>query len=131
MAAEIETALKDGGAFDQIAAGKGLEVKTAQGVKRASTDTPLPQAAVSGAFTGPVGVSGAATGPDGTRYVYVVTDTSVPAFFREAGEIAALDQRLAQALQTSVIGQYVQEREKRLGVSFNQANINRVIGQGG
>lgn len=54
----------------------------------------------------------------------------MPAFFREQGEIASLDTRLAEALQASIIGQYVQERETALGVSVNQANVNRVIGTG-
>ena len=35
----------------------------------------------------------------GRRLVFRVTGANAPAFFREAGEIAALDQRLAEALQ--------------------------------
>ena len=48
----------------------------------------------------------------------------------QIGEIAALDDRLGEALQNSVLGEYVSERQATLGVSVNQANVNRVIGAG-
>uniref|UniRef100_UPI003BA95598 peptidylprolyl isomerase n=1 Tax=Stappia sp. TaxID=1870903 RepID=UPI003BA95598 len=129
-AGEMVSALNDGGELAALAAERGTEVRTAEGVKRSTSGGPLPADAVSGVFSGPVGTVGRATASDGSRVVYRVADVQVPAFFREQGEIATLDTRLAEALQASIIGQYVQERETALGVSVNQANLNRVIGAG-
>jgi peptidyl-prolyl cis-trans isomerase D len=129
-AEDMVAALRDGGDLATLASERGQEMQTAAGVKRSTSDGPLPAGAVSGAFSGPVGTVGSAAASDGSRVVYRVADVQVPAFFREQGEIASLDTRLAEALQASIIGQYVQERETALGVSVNQANVNRVIGTG-
>jgi peptidyl-prolyl cis-trans isomerase D len=130
LAAELLKEVEAGKTLEAIAGERNLEVATVSGLKRSTNDAAIPADAVAGAFAGPVGTTGSAA-RDEARFVYRVAAISTPAFFREAGEIAALDARLADALQNSVIGQYVGERETRLGVSVNQVNINRVIGQGG
>lgn len=131
LAAEIVKELDAGKTLEAIATERGLQVATQSGLKRTGENAAIPADALAGVFSGPVGTVGSASKAGAQRIVYTVTGISAPAFFREAGEIAALDTRLADALQNSVIGQYVGEREARLGVNVNQANINRVIGQGG
>lgn len=131
LAAEILEEVKGGKSLADVAEARGLTVASASGIKRNGNDLPLPAQAVTGVFAGPVGTTGTAAGDGDRRVVYRVTGASAPAFFREAGEIAALDQHLAEALQNSIVGQYIGEREARLGVRINQTNLNRVIGQGG
>lgn len=122
-------ALEGGGALAELAAARGLDVRTATGVRRAAGGA-LPASALAGVFSGPAGTTGKASAPDGARIVYRVTGAQPPAFFREAGEIAALDERLAEALQGSLIAQYIRDRQDELGVSVNQTNVGRVIGAG-
>lgn len=124
-------AIKGGKSLDEVATESETTVATATGVKRNGAHDTLPAEAVSSAFTGPVGTTGEAAGTDGTRVVFMVEAVSSPAFFREAGEITALDTRLSEALRDSVIGQYAGELQDKLGVTVNQTNIGRVIGQGG
>jgi peptidyl-prolyl cis-trans isomerase D len=131
LASSIVEEVRGGKSLQDVATERGLTVASASGIKRNGANGPLPASAIPAVFSGPVGTLGSAAREGDRRLVFRVTGASAPAFFREAGEIAALDQRLAEALQNSIIGQYVGEREARLGVSVNQANINRVLGQGG
>ncbi|MCA1241887.1 SurA N-terminal domain-containing protein [Stappia stellulata] len=132
MAGEILSEVKDGKTLDVVAQERGLDVGTADGLRRNAQTDVFSAAAIEGVFSGPVGTTGMATrDSDGARIVFKVEAVNSPAFFREDGEIAALDDRLGEALQNSVLGEYVSERQATLGVSVNQANINLVIGQGG
>ncbi|MBL6432447.1 MAG: hypothetical protein HPM95_20710 [Alphaproteobacteria bacterium] len=132
MAGETLSEVEDGKTLDVVAQERGLDVGTADGLRRNAQTDVFSTAAIEGVFSGPVGTTGMATrDSDGARIVFKVEAVNSPAFFREDGEIAALDDRLGEALQNSVLGEYVSERQATLGVSVNQANINLVIGQGG
>ncbi|WP_029057111.1 peptidylprolyl isomerase [Stappia stellulata] len=132
MATEILSAIDAGTSLESVAQERGLEVATAEGLRRNAETDAFPAAAIEGVFSGPVGTTGrAARDSDGARIVFRVESVNSPAFFRQDGEIAALDERLGEALQNSVIGEYVSERQAALGVSVNQSNINLLIGQGG
>jgi len=131
LAEETLQALESGTALADLAEENGLTVETQTGVLRSTQSDTLPAEAVAGAFSGPVGTTGSAARADGARIVYRVTDATAPAFFAEDAEVAALGERLSGALENSIIGQYVAEREAALGVSVNQANISRVLGLNG
>ncbi|WP_349360530.1 SurA N-terminal domain-containing protein [Stappia sp.] len=131
LAEETLQALESGTALADLAEENGLTVETQTGVLRSTQSDTLPAEAVAGAFSGPVGTTGSAARADGARIVYRVTDATAPAFFAEDAEVAALGERLSGALENSIIGQYVAERETALGVSVNQANISRVLGLNG
>jgi peptidyl-prolyl cis-trans isomerase D len=132
MAGGILSEVEDGKTLEAVAEERGLEVGTAEGLRRNAQTDVFSATAIEGVFSGPVGTTGmAARDSDGARVVFKVETVNTPAFFREDGEIAALDDRLGEALQNSVLGEYVSERQATLGVSVNQANINLVIGQGG
>ncbi|SDU11321.1 peptidylprolyl isomerase [Stappia sp. ES.058] len=132
LASEVLVELDDGRTLESIAQERGLQVSTAEGLRRNAENDVFSPGAIEGVFSGPVGTTGrAARDSDGARIVFKVEAVNSPAFFRADGEIAALDNRLGEALQNSVVGEYVSQRQSALGVSVNQSNINLVIGQGG
>lgn len=122
--------LEDGTPLSALAAATpGLEVKSAEGLKRNTPSGDFGQEAIGAVFSGPVG-HGAATAAAGSnaRLVLKVTGATVPEFDRSSQEVMAIDQQLSEQLQNSIVGQFVTDRENKAGVKINQAAVARIIG---
>lgn len=131
-AKQIVDRLGAGEAIDKVAADLGLTVQTATALKRDTAPTaPLSGGAIEAAFGGPNGhVASAAGAEPNTRIVLVVTDATVPAYFAGAPDEADAQTQLASSIGQDLFGGYVADLRDRLGVSFNQAAIQQVLGNG-
>ena len=65
-----------------------------------------------------------------TRYVFVVTDVTDPAFDGNAPEAKQLSASLQNSFADDIVGQYIARIEADIGVTLNQAALNQVVGGG-
>ncbi|MEP1930453.1 MAG: SurA N-terminal domain-containing protein [Roseibium sp.] len=128
-AAEFLKQAETGAPLLAIASTKDLEVQKAADLTRSAPNAVLGQDALSAIFEGPVGTTASVPSADGSgRIVLKVSETSVPAFDRNAPEVAALDGQISQQMRDSLIGQYITEQENLAGVEINSAGIAQVMG---
>ncbi|MES0881953.1 SurA N-terminal domain-containing protein [Roseibium sp. SCP14] len=128
-AEELLAKAQSGTPFIALAAEKGLEVQNVEGLRRNTPSGDFGNAAVSAAFTGPVGTSATTEAADSSnRIVFKVTSGSTPEFDLSAPEVSALGDQLSQQIQDSLLGQFITDREAKAGVEINQAGIAQVIG---
>ncbi|MCV0429826.1 MAG: peptidyl-prolyl cis-trans isomerase, partial [Roseibium sp.] len=128
-AADLLAKAESGTPFIALAAEKGLEVQTADGLTRNTPSGDLGAEAVSAVFGGPVGSSATTAAANGNdRLVLKVTTTSTPEFDISAPEVSALGDQLSQQLQDSLLGQFITDRENKAGVEINQAGVAQIIG---
>lgn len=131
-AAEMVKALKIGGSLADQALPLGIEVKKAEEISRSASPEGVPVSLTTAVFDGPDGHSGSTTGADAeSRIVFKVTSANEPAYFEEAEGNAETRQQLAQALQQTVMMQYVQKAQTDLGVTINNQAIGYVLGLNG
>lgn len=129
-AEEIAKRVRDGADLADIAAELSLEARTSEPLKRETSTDDLPVAAVGEAFKGPQGHVATAAADD-RQIVMQVETVSVPVFFAEEAETAALAREMAGVMETTLIGQYVNAVQDEIGVEVNQAAVARAIGLGG
>ncbi|HET7715184.1 MAG TPA: SurA N-terminal domain-containing protein [Bauldia sp.] len=111
------------------AAGPGIEVKTADGVKRGGEPPAgLTDAAVEAAFGGPKGFAAVAEGEGGAKIVVVATAVTVPPYFSGAPDLAEAEEQFSGDLANDLLSQYVYQLQQRLGVAVNQAALQTAIG---
>jgi len=128
-ASDLLAKAEAGTTMEALASETGLEVKSATGVKRNTPSGDLGREAVSAVFSGPVGTAAATQSADGKAQVVLrVTGASVPEFNAAAPEVTALAQQVSQQIQDSLLGQFITDRENKVGVEVNSAAVSRVIG---
>ena len=128
-AADLRARAESGTPFIALAADTGLEIKIASDLKRNTPSGDFGREAVAAAFSGPVGTTAVTETADGLgRLVLKVTGANVPDFNADSPEVAALETQLSQQIQDTVLGQFISDRESRIGVEINNAAVARVLG---
>ncbi|MBZ0228099.1 MAG: SurA N-terminal domain-containing protein [Bauldia sp.] len=127
---DARTRLADGEDVAKIAAELGVEVKTADAVKRnTQPDESLSAAAIQAAFGGPKGTAAVATGvPDQSKIVLVVTDATVPPYVSGMPDMVQSQQQLSGQIANDLLQQYIAQLQDRLGVRVNQTVLQQLIG---
>jgi peptidyl-prolyl cis-trans isomerase D len=131
-AKDLTGKLAAGTAMADVAAGEGLKVETATGLKRTKAASETVSAnLVEEAFKSAKGVAGIAEGQNATeRIVFRVTDISVPKLNPASTEAKRIHDALKRALSDDIMGQYILRVQNDIGVSINQAALRQAIGGG-
>jgi peptidyl-prolyl cis-trans isomerase D len=131
-AKDLTGKLAAGTAMAEVAAGEGLKVETATGLKRTKAASEVVSAnLVEEAFKSAKGVAGVAEGQNATeRIVFRVTEISVPQLDPASAETKRIDDALKRALSDDIMGQYILRVQNDIGVSINQAALRQAIGGG-
>lgn len=112
-----------------LATEMGLEVKTADDLRRNNPLGDLGQEAITAVFNGPEGSAATTASADGnSRVVLKVTATSRPELEADSPEAAALGSQLSQQIQETLLGQFISDQERKSGVEINNVGISQVIG---
>jgi peptidyl-prolyl cis-trans isomerase D len=111
-----------------IAGELGLEAKSAADLARAAPKDDLPADVVNRIFATPVGKAASAASGEDSRVVFKVASATVPPFVTSTSEAARVEEQLRILLSDDLLGQYIAQLQKDLGVSINQQNVRRAIG---
>jgi peptidyl-prolyl cis-trans isomerase D len=123
--------LKAGTPLAQIATEIGLKVDTAADMQRGKAAGFLPAKLTEAAFKLPKGAPASVDGDSASsRYVFVVTDVTEPAFNANAPEAKQLSASLQNSFADDIVGQYIARIESDIGVKINQTALNQVVGGG-
>lgn len=121
--------LKGGMALAQLASENGLKVETAFGLQRGQAAGGLPAAVSDAAFKTGKDEFGVADSDNGDRrYIFRVTEVSVPPIDPQGASPDQLKANLQASYADDIIGQYLARLENDLGVSINQQAVNQVVG---
>ena len=126
---EIVQGLKSGRDLADLGAPLGLEVQTVSEITRGAPPETVSSSLVRAVFDGPDGHSGVADGTSsGSRVVFKVTQVSVPIYFEQAAGNEQAREQLQTALRETVLLQYVQEAQEKLGLQVNEQVLQYVVG---
>jgi peptidyl-prolyl cis-trans isomerase D len=119
--------IKGGQSLADAAAAEKLEVKAASGITRTGGTSGMGRAAASAIFAVPSdgGVGTAVAAEPTDRIVFRVTGDSMPPF--DKGDELGV-QQLRQAIAGDLGSQYLMQLQNELGVSYNNTNVQSVIG---
>ncbi len=109
--------LDTGATLASLAQSAGVEVKSAANIRRSGGDGLAPSV-VTAVFATPPNGAGSAATPDG-RVVFKITADSTPPTKLDDPAVKATAERLSEALQTSLVEQYVGAVEHELGVKIH------------
>jgi peptidyl-prolyl cis-trans isomerase D len=128
-ATDMVRKLDQGGKLADEAAGLGLKVESASGIKRDGTAAGLPGAVIAGVFRTARDGAGQApgAGPD-DWVVFRVTDVKVPPLDLASDETKKLKDGLQRALADEDVGQYIVRLETEIGTTINQAAVAQITG---
>lgn len=128
-ATDMVRKLDQGGKLADEAAGLGLKVESASGIKRDGTAAGLPGAVIAGVFRTARDGAGQApgVGPD-DWIVFRVTDVKVPPLDLASDETKKLKDGLQRALADEDVGQYIVRLETEIGTTINQAAVAQITG---
>jgi peptidyl-prolyl cis-trans isomerase D len=128
-ATEMVQKLSSGGSLADEAAGLGVKVETATGLKRETASPGVPAGAITAAFRTPKDGVGQTPGSGGGEWiVFKVTDVVVPKVDFASDEVKKLKEQLQGNLTEEQVTQYVHQLEKDLGTSINEAAVAQVTG---
>lgn len=128
---EMMAKIKAGATLAQVATDAGLKTETAFGLQRGKPAANLPAKVTDAAFRTAKGELGMAESDTGDRrYVFRVTDVTVPPADPNAPDRAQMRTVMQNSYADDIIGQYIARLEGDLGVSINQSALNQVIGGG-
>ena len=130
-AAEVVNKVNAGATLAAAAGELGVEVKTANGVKRQGADGGLPAAAVSQTFATAVGSTASAVGATPLdRVVLKVTGAEVPPIISTQQQTVQLEDQIRVALGDDLLNAYVAQVQNDLGVTVNDAAMRQAVGGG-
>lgn len=113
----------------QLASENGLKVETAFGLQRGQAAAGLPASVSDAAFKIGKDEFGIADSDNGDRrYIFRVTEISVPPINPQGASPEQLKANLQASYADDVIGQYLARLENDLGVKINQQAVNQVVG---
>lgn len=125
-AQELLDAAQGGKSLADVAAGAGLEVKTAEGLQRGRATGDFSTDALNRIFDAKAGVFGTAPGTSPTeRLVFQVTKVTVPPVSPAEEAVTA---QIAQQMENDLLVQYVNGLRGELGVSVNERSFQAAIG---
>jgi peptidyl-prolyl cis-trans isomerase D len=128
-ATDMVQKLSSGGNLADEAAGLGVKVETATGLKRETSQPGVPAGAITAAFRTPKDGVGQTPGSGGSEWiVFKVTDVVVPKVDFASDEVKKLKKQLQGNLTEEQVTQYVHQLEKDLGTSINEAAVAQVTG---
>lgn len=121
--------VKGGMPLAQLASENGLQVQTAFGLQRGQAAAGLPASVSDAAFKTGKDAFGIADSDNGDRrYIFRVTEISVPPINPQGASPDQLKANLQASYADDVIGQYLARLENDLGVKINQQAVNQVVG---
>lgn len=113
----------------QLASENGLKVETAFGLQRGQAAAGLPASVSDAAFKIGKDEFGIADSDNGDRrYIFRVTEVSVPPINPQGASPEQLKANLQASYADDFIGQYLARLENDLGVKINQQAVNQVVG---
>jgi peptidyl-prolyl cis-trans isomerase D len=128
-ATEMVQKLNQGGKLADEAAGLGLKLDTATGLKRDATVPGVPASAIEAAYRTPKDTVAQAPGVGGGDWVvFRVTDVTVPPVDPASDEIKKLKETLLRGLSDEQVAAYVTKLESQIGTSINQSALAQVTG---
>jgi len=128
-AADMVKELGTGKSLDDVAKAANREVKQAWGIKRQGESQGLSTSAVSLVFATPVKGSATAPADKGTeRIVFQVLDQIIPPFDASTPQAISVGKQLGQSVAQDLYAAYLDRVKADLGVTVNQANLDRVVG---
>jgi peptidyl-prolyl cis-trans isomerase D len=126
---ELVDKLKAGTSLAELASQLGVTVETLGGLKRGTAAGPLPASVVDHVFATANGAPGAAQGAEPTdRFIYRVTDVTLPAFDAASPDAKRNEEALKRSLSEDVLGAYIARLQSNLGVSINTEELRRFSG---
>jgi peptidyl-prolyl cis-trans isomerase D len=126
-ATDMVQKLEQGGKLADEAAGAGLKVETASGLKREASQPGLPASVIEAAFR--TAKDGAGQVPGSSEWLVIrVTDVSVPPVDLASEDVKKLKENLQRGLTDEQVAQYVTKLETEIGTSINQAAFAQVTG---
>ncbi|MBS0245399.1 MAG: peptidyl-prolyl cis-trans isomerase [Proteobacteria bacterium] len=121
--------IKSGTTLAQLATENNLKIETAFGLQRGRAAAGLPPAVSEAAFGTGKGETGVADSDNGDRrYLFRVTDVSVPPIDPQGASPEQLKANLQNSYADDIIGEYIAKVENDVGVSINQQAVNQVVG---
>jgi peptidyl-prolyl cis-trans isomerase D len=121
--------LDQGGKLAEEASSIGAKVESAAAFKREASLPGVPPGAITAAFRIPKDGVGQAPSSGGNEWiVFRVTDVSVPPVDFASDEIKKLKETLQRGLTDEQVAQYVNQLEKDIGTSINEAAVAQVTG---
>jgi peptidyl-prolyl cis-trans isomerase D len=120
--------VKGGSALSDVAAADGLMVRTATGLKRSGTFSPLSASAIDKIFRTPKGEPAMTDAEQpGEQIVFRVTEITVPTTDMNSPAAKSIADQLNRSFSDDVFGQYIAQVENEVGVTVNQAAIKQVV----
>ncbi|WP_024506963.1 peptidylprolyl isomerase [Bradyrhizobium sp. ARR65] len=130
-ATQIVQNLGQSGSFADQAASIGAKVETTAGLKRDGSGSGLPANVVAAVFRTAKDAAGQADGQTDTeRFVFRVTDITVPPVDLASDAAKKLKESLQGALSNEELAQYVAKLEKNIGTSINEEAFAQITGGG-
>jgi peptidyl-prolyl cis-trans isomerase D len=126
-ATEMVQKLNQGGKLADEAASAGLNIETANGLKREAAAPGLPVSAIEAAFRTSKDEAGQVQGVS-EWIVFRVTEVSAPPIDLASDDAKKLKDNLQRGLTEEQIAQYVTTLETEIGTSINQAAFAQVTG---
>jgi peptidyl-prolyl cis-trans isomerase D len=121
--------LKGGATLEQVAAEAGVQVQKVTDLQRGKTAGFAPAKLVAAAFKTPKDVAGSTEGDKETeRYVFKITQVTDPKADPDSAEAKAVAEQLHTAYADDLVGEYIAQLEREIGVSINQAALRQVVG---
>jgi peptidyl-prolyl cis-trans isomerase D len=127
-AREVVTALDGGATVEAEAAKLGLTPATVADLARGAAKDALPADAVNRVFATPVGKAGSAPGADNGRVVFKVASATVPPFVTSTQQAASVEAQLRVAFADDILGEYIADVQRGVGVTVNEEAFRRAIG---
>jgi peptidyl-prolyl cis-trans isomerase D len=121
--------LKAGASFNQVASDAGLKVQTADDLQRGKSGGFVPAKTIEAVFRTPKGTPASAEGAKETeRFVFRVTEITVPPFEAGTPQGQAITTTLQSSYTDDLVSEYITRLESDLGVNVNPSALNQVIG---
>ena len=128
-AGDMVKELNTGKSLEDTAKAANLEVKQAWGIKRQGEAQGLSPTAVALTFATPAkGYATALSGKGTERIVFQVLDQIVPPFDPATPQAISVAKQLGQSVAQDLFAEYLERVKVDIGVSINQANLDRVVG---
>lgn len=127
----LVASIGSGAAIEQVAAEAGnVPVKHAADVRRGGTEGLAP-AVVAKIFDTPVGSAGTADSGDGTRVVFKVLDSVVPALDPDAPQSKQMESQYRAWLSDNLLAGYLNRLQDSVGVKMNPEVLRNASGAAG
>lgn len=126
---ELKKQIESGTPFDQVVTAAGLEMRSANGLRRSRTNEGLAQEALASVFETPVnGVSSAQIAGGDSRVLFQLVRVATPSA-DTVNEKLLTDIR--QSMENDLMTEYLVQLQNDLGARINRAALDQIVGGGG